>query len=196
MQTIAAKEKFGFDFTPQTISSDYFSERWVLTGHSIEGFNTLHRPQLFEESHMSLFNRSGGDPVASRLESAPADSGLSVIGTGMRITGDIETTGVIKIDGTVEGSIRSAKQVLLGCTGAIHGDVHTDEAVLGGTVVGAVVAAQRVEVQSTCSIQGDVQTKSIIVLEGGVINGAVRMEAATAARLNPAAARAALALSQ
>ena len=146
---------------------------------------------------MSLFNRSGGDPVASRQESTPAaDGSLSVISTGMKITGDVETSGVVKIDGTIEGSIRGAKQVLLGRTGTIHGDVHAEEAVLGGTVVGSVITASRVEIQSTCSIQGDVQTKSIVVLEGGVINGAVRMDTATTARLNPAAARAALALSQ
>ena len=145
---------------------------------------------------MSLFNRSGGDPVASRQESTPADGSLSVISTGMKITGDVETSGVVKVDGTIEGSIRGAKQVLLGRTGAIHGDVHAEEAVLGGTVVGSVITASRVEIQSTCSIQGDVQTKSIVVLEGGVINGAVRMDTATTARLNPAAARAALALSQ
>ena len=83
--------------------------------------------------------------MVSRQESTPVDSSLSVIGAGMKVTGDVETTGVVKIDGTIEGSIRTAKQVVLGRTGAIHGDVHADEAVLGGTVVGSVVTAQRVD---------------------------------------------------
>ncbi len=145
---------------------------------------------------MSFFNKSGGDPVPSRPESIPVDGSLSVIGSGMKITGDIETTGAVKIDGIIEGCIRGAKQVILGRTGAIHGDVLADEAVLAGTVVGSVATAERVEIQSSCSIQGDVQTKSIVVLEGGVINGTVRMEAASAARLTPASTRASLALSQ
>ena len=108
---------------------------------------------------MSLFNKLGGDPVTSRQENTPADSGLSVIGSGMNITGDLETTGIVKIDGTIEGSIRGAKQVLLGRTGVIHGDVLADEAVLSGKIIGSVTTAQRVEIQSSCSIQGDVHTK-------------------------------------
>jgi len=132
--------------------------------------------------------------VVSRQENPAVDNSLSVIGAGMKVTGDIETTGVVRIDGTINGSVRGAKQVLLGRTGAIHGDVLADEAVLGGTVVGSVVTAQRVEIQSTCSIEGDVQTKSIVVLEGGVINGTVRMDAAAGARPGSTAAHA-LALS-
>lgn len=143
---------------------------------------------------MSFFTKAGGDPVVSRQENTPVDNSLSVIGPGMKVTGDIETTGGVRIDGTIQGSIRGAKQVLLGRTGAIHGDVLADEAVLGGTVIGSVITAQRVEIQSSCSIQGDVQTKSIVVLEGGVINGTVRMDGATNSRPGPAATHA-LALS-
>ena len=69
--------------------------------------------------------------MAPRQENIPPDGSLSVIGAGMKITGDIETTGVVKIDGTIEGSIRAAKQVLLGRTGAIHGDVNAEETKAG-----------------------------------------------------------------
>lgn len=125
---------------------------------------------------MSLFSKPGGDRVAVRQDALPSDASISVIGSGTKVVGDLESTGVIKVDGVVEGSIRSAKQMLLGRGGSIHGDVCADEVILGGTVIGSVTAAQRAEVQSTCSIQGDIQTKSIVVLEGGVINGTVRME--------------------
>jgi cytoskeletal protein CcmA (bactofilin family) len=94
----------------------------------------------------------------------------------MKIIGDLETSGVVKIDGAVEGSIRGARQVLLGRSGTIQGDVHAEEAVLAGKVIGTVVATERVEVQSTSRIDGDIHTKSIIVLEGGTINGNVRMD--------------------
>jgi len=42
-------------------------------------------------------------------------------------------------------------------------------------VVGTIVADERVEIQGTSSVKGDIHTKSIVVLEGGVINGTVRM---------------------
>jgi cytoskeletal protein CcmA (bactofilin family) len=42
-----------------------------------------------------------------------------------------------------------------------------------------VHAAERVEIQGTSSVNGDIYTKSIVVLEGGKINGTVRMDEAT-----------------
>lgn len=104
-----------------------------------------------------------------------AEATLSIIAGGMKIVGDIESAGVVKVDGTVEGSVLGARQVLLGRGGTIHGNVSADEIVIGGVVHGAVNAAHRLEMQSSAVINGDIETKSIIVLEGARINGLVRM---------------------
>lgn len=125
---------------------------------------------------MSLFNKPPNERPFVRPEPPPPDATPSVIGVGMKIIGDVETGGVLKVEGTIEGSIRGARQVLLGRTGLIQGDVHVDEAVLGGRVVGTVNASERVEIQSTSRIEGDIHTRSIVVLEGGTINGSVRMD--------------------
>jgi len=124
---------------------------------------------------MAIFNKPTGDRPALRHEPSAAEPSISVIGTGMRIVGDIESNGVIKVEGVVQGSVRGARQLLLGKGGTIHGDVFATDIVLGGTVVGNVVASERVEVQGTSSVEGDIHTKSMVVYEGGTINGAVRM---------------------
>ena len=124
---------------------------------------------------MSIFTKPTTEKVSMRNDSPPAEAGLSVIASGMKIVGDIESTGVVKIEGTVEGAIRGARQLLLGRQGTVHGDIRAHEVVIGGTVVGTIIAEERVEIQGTSTVQGDIHTKSIVVLEGGVINGAVRM---------------------
>ena len=124
---------------------------------------------------MSIFTKPTTEKVPMRNDSTPPEAGLSVIASGMKIVGDIESTGVVKIEGIVEGSVRGARQLLLGRQGTVHGDIRAHEAVIGGTVIGTIVADERVEVQGTSSVQGDIHTKSIVVLEGGVINGTVRM---------------------
>lgn len=98
----------------------------------------------------------------------------------MKVVGDVETTGILKVEGTVHGSIRGARQVLLGRTGVIQGDVQAEEIVLGGRIVGTVTASERVEIQSNSVIEGDVHTRSIVVFEGGILNGNVRMDSGTA----------------
>lgn len=136
---------------------------------------------------MSIFNKPSSDRPMTRAESANGEATVSVIGAGMRIVGNVESNGVVKVEGTIEGAVRGARQVLLGKSGVILGDIHAADAVLGGKVVGSVVATERVELQATASVEGDVNTRSIVVFEGGQINGTVRMgEAAARAQGTPA----------
>jgi cytoskeletal protein CcmA (bactofilin family) len=110
-------------------------------------------------------------------------SALSMIAPGMRVVGDIETNGILKIEGRIEGTIRGARQLLLGKMGEIQGDVHAREVVVAGVVVGTIVADERTEIQGTSRIDGDIQTKTIVVHEGAVLNGTVRMGDQVAAPL-------------
>ena len=107
---------------------------------------------------------------------APANgNALSIIAAGTTINGDIDTDGVIRIEGRVEGAIRAARQVLVGRQGSVLGDIATREAVIGGKVEGTITATERLEVQSTSLIIGDINTRAIAVIEGGKINGSVRI---------------------
>ena len=124
---------------------------------------------------MSIFTKPPTEKVLMRNDAPPPEAGLSVIASGMKIVGDIESTGVVKIEGIVEGAVRGARQLLLGRQGTVHGDIRAHEVVIGGTVIGTIVAEERIEIQGTSRVQGDIHTKSIVVLEGGVINGTVRM---------------------
>lgn len=124
---------------------------------------------------MAIFNKPASDRPVTRLDAPNAEPSMSVIGSGMRIVGDVESSGVIKVEGSIEGSVRGARQLLLGKSGSVHGDIYAVDAVLGGTVVGTVVASERVEIQGTSTVEGDIHTKSIVVFEGGTINGTVRM---------------------
>ncbi|HEX4600429.1 MAG TPA: polymer-forming cytoskeletal protein [Gemmatimonadales bacterium] len=106
---------------------------------------------------------------------AEGESGLSIIGTGMRVVGDITADGVVKIEGTVVGTVRAGRQVLVGKGGEVEGDVISREAIIGGEVRGSIRADERVEIQSTCVVHGDIAAKRLLVQEGGEINGVVRM---------------------
>ena len=103
------------------------------------------------------------------------DTGLSIIGTGMRVVGDITAEGVVKIEGTVVGTVRAGRQVLVGKGGEVEGDVISREAIIGGEVRGSIRADERVEIQASCVVHGDIAAKRLLVQEGGEINGVVRM---------------------
>jgi cytoskeletal protein CcmA (bactofilin family) len=125
---------------------------------------------------MTMFGKEVGPSARSdQRGSSVAEAPMSIISSGMKITGDLECTSIVKVDGRIDGSVTGARQVLLGRGGAVHGNVIADEVVIGGVVDGAILAAERLELQGTAVVNGDIETKSIIVLEGARINGVVRM---------------------
>lgn len=125
---------------------------------------------------MAMFNKELEGKVETRSGNEKGDGPLSIIASGMTVTGDIVSSGVVKVEGRVEGSIRSGRQVLIGRQGEVKGDIETREAIIGGEVSGSITASERTEIQGTAKIDGDIHTKTVVVLEGGVINGSVRME--------------------
>ncbi len=120
-----------------------------------------------------------GGPERSR-DTHPRGSGrdadLTIIAAATRVVGELATDGVLKVEGTVVGSIRAEQQLLITRGGVIEGDVYTREAIVGGRVVGSVYADERVEVQASSVVHGDIVTKRLVVQEGGEVNGHVRME--------------------
>lgn len=101
------------------------------------------------------------------------DNVISIIGPGMRVVGDCETDGTLRVEGTVEGTVRAGKAVVIGKDGVVMGDVITQDAIIGGRVTGAVVAESRLELQATCAVEGKVKARRIKLDEGGRINGTV-----------------------
>lgn len=100
---------------------------------------------------------------------------LTILAAGLVVKGDLETDGIIKIEGTVDGTVRAQGQVLVARGGEVHGDIHTRGAVIGGKVKGSLVAEERVEVQDGALIEGDLTTPRLVVHEGGDVNGRVVM---------------------
>ena len=134
---------------------------------------------------MAIFGKkqpaADAKPAQPRGTAAPTGA-LSIIGAGMTVHGDLDANGVVKIEGTVDGNVRAASQVLVAKGGSVQGDVETTEAVVGGTVSGAIRARERVEVQAGASVHGDITTRRIAVAEGGTLNGLIRMDEGAPAR--------------
>lgn len=123
---------------------------------------------------MAIFGKDESTPRrAARAQGA--ESMLTIIAAGTTVAGDIECGGVLKVEGTIEGSVHRARQVMLAREGSIHGSIAAQEVVVGGVVDGNVTASERLELQSSAVVNGDIVTKSIVVMEGARINGTVKM---------------------
>ncbi len=121
-------------------------------------------------------------PLQKRRESeASASETVSFIGSGMHIVGSVDSSGVVRVAGTVVGNVNAATQVLVARGGKVNGDVYAREAVLDGEITGSIVA-ERVEVQASAVIQGDIRTSKLMIHEGAVLDVDVVPQAPTAQR--------------
>ncbi len=106
---------------------------------------------------------------------SPPEQVISIIGPGMKITGDCDTDGAVRIEGTVQGNIRAGKAVVVGKEGLVEGDIVTQDAVISGRVSGSLRAESRLEVQATSRLEGEISAGRMQVEEGSVINGTVKI---------------------
>ena len=94
-----------------------------------------------------------------RASGAPPESVISIIGPGMHVVGDCSTDGTLRIEGSVKGSVRAGKAVVVGKEGFVEGEVFTQDAVISGRISGTLVAESRLELQATCRIDGEVRAR-------------------------------------
>lgn len=118
-------------------------------------------------------------PFVERRRSNLNQGSLSIVARDLTIAGDLQAEGVIRIEGRVVGNVHAGDQVLISEGGIVEGDVTAREVVMGGRVHGCITGGERVEVQSSAVVHGDVTARSLLIQEGGQVNGCVKMETLT-----------------
>ncbi len=128
---------------------------------------------------MGIFSNAARDEEGNELRRRKTDQiPFSIIASDMTVIGDLETEGVVRVEGRVRGTVRVGAQVLVSQGAVIEGDLHTQEAVIAGQVSGAIHARERVELLATAMVAGDILTPRISIIEGARITGEVKMDAA------------------
>lgn len=126
---------------------------------------------------MGIFSSPARDEQGNELKRRRSDQiPFSIIASDMTVIGDLETEGVVRVEGRVRGTVRAGTQVLVASGAVIEGDLHALEAVIAGQVSGAIHARERVELQATALVAGDVLTPRISIIEGARITGEVKMD--------------------
>ncbi len=108
---------------------------------------------------------------------APAKKRLrpSIIARDLRVEGGLSSSGVIRIEGTVVGTVRAERQVLVVKGGTVEGDIYAPEVILDGEVRGSILAEGRVEVQVSAVIHGNITTPRLGMAEGAAVCGHIHM---------------------
>jgi cytoskeletal protein CcmA (bactofilin family) len=118
----------------------------------------------------------GTTPTSSSGAAASSAGGLTAfIDQGSEFEGKLSFRDTVRIDGRFRGEISSENTLIVGETGEIEATIRSNTIAISGSVVGDVNAAQKVVLHKTARVQGTVEAPSIVVEEGAVFNGQVKM---------------------
>ena len=99
----------------------------------------------------------------------------NIIGEGSTLTGNFNSSGIIRLEGKVKGDITSSSKVACGETSIVDGNVTADNAEIAGKVTGKVNVNDLLILKSSAKIQGDISTNNLVIESGASFNGACAM---------------------
>ena len=111
-------------------------------------------------------------PEASDLKPSAA---ITVVARDTVLTGEIEGSRAVRIEGTLKGSVKLRAPVDVAEGAVVQGDVDATVVRVAGKVSGDIRAAALVELLATASVTGDVHTPALHVFEGATLDGKVQM---------------------
>jgi len=114
---------------------------------------------------------SGSDDTFDSLPKLPKPRTSALITKDLIITGSIEGDGDLQVDGKVEGEITLNGLVNVTQTGLVKGTIKANTVRVAGHIEGEITAHKHLRLEHTGLITGDIVTGSLIVDDGGMLNG-------------------------
>lgn len=102
-------------------------------------------------------------------------TGQNSINEGTLITGDIHSKGYFRIDGDIEGNVKTPSKVVLGKTGSITGTLSCKNADIEGKIKGTLNISGTLTLKATAHIEGEVVVGKLAVEPGAVFNATCLM---------------------
>ena len=135
---------------------------------------------MFEKSKKSI------DQKGESIARAP-DGQLfkAVIGSTVKVVGQIISEENIQIDGNVEGSVNSEEhEVFVSVSGNLLADVRAHVVVIEGTVKGDITGLEKVVVCQSGNVLGNIDAPRVTLEDGAKFKGTIEMDPTVPPALN------------
>lgn len=108
-------------------------------------------------------------PDQSAPRPASPNAGKSVLGSDLRITGDVTSTGIVEIHGVIDGNI-AARGLVIGAEGAVKGTVSAETVEVKGRFEGRA-STENLTLRASADVQADVTYSAVSIESGAQIEG-------------------------
>ena len=105
----------------------------------------------------------------------PENPAINLISLGTDITGDIKSSGDIRIDGSLTGNLNTKGKVVIGTTGKVKGEVNCKNSEVAGLIEGKITVCQLLNLKASSKIHGDIVTLKLSIEPGAIFSGNCKM---------------------
>ncbi len=102
----------------------------------------------------------------------------TVVGPSVKIQGDLNSEGNIRIEGGVVGKVQTTQSVHIGEAAKLSADVQAGNAIVAGEVQGNIKVTGNLILQGTARIAGDISCAILRVEDGAQFSGKCSMKGA------------------
>lgn len=97
---------------------------------------------------------------------------------GTSIVGDMISKAGLRIDGSIQGNIKSPSKVVIGESGTVKGTLECENADIEGKFYGKMIISGTLTLKSTALLDGDVVAGKLAVEPGASFNASCAMKGA------------------
>jgi cytoskeletal protein CcmA (bactofilin family) len=99
----------------------------------------------------------------------------TLIGAETSITGDVQFSGGLRVDGEIKGNVTAvdgtSSTLVISERARVEGQISVSHLIINGTVIGPVSASEFLELQAKARVTGDVEYQRIEIHLGAVVQG-------------------------
>ena len=95
----------------------------------------------------------------------------SIVGDGAHFSGNLELSGLLRLDGDFNGIIKNNDRILIGKNGRVQGTAYSDTIIIGGVFKGEIYASEKVVILSSGIVLGHIYSSRIVIEEGAFWDG-------------------------
>jgi len=111
----------------------------------------------------------------AKINEAESTTAINIISNGTEIIGDINSSGDIRIDGSLVGNLKTRGKVVIGPTGRAKGELYCKNVEVSGTIEGKLAVEQLLNLKSTSKINGEIITTRLSIEPGAKFTGTCKM---------------------
>jgi cytoskeletal protein CcmA (bactofilin family) len=100
----------------------------------------------------------------------------NTLAKGTTITGDIISDGDFRIEGTVQGNVKTSGKVVIGRTGIINGTLKSTNADIEGKFSGKLMLSDTLSLRASAFVEGEVSVGKLAVEPGATFNATCVMK--------------------